>query len=104
MSPPRAPADASAIARFVATVDLPTPPFPLDTAMMRPSVGYDTGVGADERAAAGGAAFITGNVRGAPPGGGACVGAACDGGADASFTSTRTSVTPSTASIAWRTS
>src|SRR5688572_13136471 len=70
MSPTRAPVDASAMARFVATVDFPTPPFPLDTAMMRPRWGYDTGVGADGRGAAAGAAFMTGSVRAAGDGAG----------------------------------
>src|SRR5689334_7803072 len=70
MRPTRAPDAASATARFVATVDFPTPPFPLDTAMTRPSSGYETGVGADGLGAAAGAAFMTGSVR-ATPGGGA---------------------------------
>ena len=39
MSPTRAPEAARAMARFVATVDLPTPPLPLETAMMRPRCG-----------------------------------------------------------------
>src|SRR5256712_13269908 len=45
ISPTRCPAWASAAATFAATVDLPTPPLPLDTAMARPRCGIATGVG-----------------------------------------------------------
>jgi hypothetical protein len=40
---------------LVVTVDFPTPPLPLETAMIRPRFGYDTGVGADGRGAGRGA-------------------------------------------------
>src|SRR5665213_2863482 len=53
MRPTRAPDRASDTARFTATVDLPTPPLPLDTAMTRPRFGRYTGVGAGGRDAAG---------------------------------------------------
>ena len=39
MIPTRAPVLASASAMFTATVDFPTPPFPLETAMIAPSSG-----------------------------------------------------------------
>ena len=42
MRPTRAPDRASATARLTATVDLPTPPLPLDTAITWPRCGYDT--------------------------------------------------------------
>src|SRR5215213_6663598 len=45
--PTRDPRAAIATARLVVTVDLPTPPLPLDTARMRPRCGYAIGVGAD---------------------------------------------------------
>src|SRR5687767_5380935 len=100
MIPTRAPVAASAMARFVATVDLPTPPFPLETAMMRPRFGYGMGVGADGRGAAAGAAFITGSVRAAGGGGGGALLLARDSNSAGSRTSTRASVTPSTDSTA----
>ena len=46
MRPTFLPIFASATARFTVTVDFPTPPFPDETAMIRPRFGYDTGVGA----------------------------------------------------------
>ena len=42
---------ASATARFTATVDLPTPPLPLDTAITRPRFGYGTRASAPAAAA-----------------------------------------------------
>jgi len=39
MSPTRAPSLANDTAKLVATVDFPTPPFPLDTAMIFPRFG-----------------------------------------------------------------
>ena len=101
--PTRAPSFASATARLAATVDFPTPPFPLDTATMWPRWGYATGVGAGTAARCDcGSCPITGSARdtglaaaeGSAP-------AACEVARDvarlaceASFTSTRTSVTP----------
>src|SRR5712692_10547088 len=41
--PTRAPDFARATARFVASVDFPTPPLPLEIAMTCPSSGYATG-------------------------------------------------------------
>ncbi len=43
MMPTRAPCCASETARFTATVDFPTPPLPLETAMTWPRSGYRTG-------------------------------------------------------------
>src|SRR3954470_9960528 len=99
ISPTRAPCCASATARFVATVVFPTPPLPLETAMMVPRFGSGTGVGADGRGAAG-LVSMTGSAR-FDDAAGRCGVAP---GASASRTSTRTSVTPSTRSSAWRTS
>src|SRR5665213_1369158 len=101
MRPTRRPRFASATARFTDTVDFPTPPLPLEIAMMRPRCGYATGVGAGGTALALGSWPITGSARlfgGAGGGGGGVVD--CEG----SFTSTRTSCTPSTRSAACRTS
>src|SRR5580693_52881 len=84
----------SATARFTATVDLPTPPLPIDTAMIRPRFGYAFGVVAAGRAGAFGAASKTGSMR-REVGGGVV---------EASFGSTRTSVMPSTAATAAYTS
>jgi hypothetical protein len=53
--PTRTPVAAIATARFVVTVDFPTPPFPLETAMILPRCGYETGVGAEGLGAAFGA-------------------------------------------------
>ena len=74
---------------------LPTPPFPLETAMIMPRFGYATGVGADGRGAAC-RVSITGSARLDDAVGRAGVVT----GAVASRTSTRTSVTPSTRSSA----
>src|SRR5688500_1021055 len=99
MIPTRAPVAASAMARFVATVDLPTPPFPLDTAMTRPRFGYATGVGADGRGCAAGAVFITGRARAGAGVGGTLL-RERDSSSAGSRTSTRASLTPSTDSTA----
>src|SRR5690348_3470019 len=66
INPTRAPLFASATARFVETVDLPTPPFPLETAITLPSSGYVTGCCGGGTGRRAGASFITGNAR--PPG------------------------------------
>src|SRR6476469_4802916 len=73
MSPTRRPCLASATASFTDTVDLPTPPFPLEIAMMRPRFGYATGVGAGGTALAFGSCPMTGSERprGGADGGGA---------------------------------
>jgi hypothetical protein len=55
------------MARFVVTVDLPTPPFPEETAMIRPRPGYVTGVGGVGGFGAPAGSPITGSVR--PPAG-----------------------------------
>ena len=92
-------------AMFTDTVDFPTPPLPLDIARMRPSFGYATGVGAGTAAFRDcGSCPITGRERPAWGAGGFGVAAAADFCSDGSFTSTRTSVTPSTLSTAWRAS
>src|SRR3954470_13730040 len=62
INPTRFPDCASVTARFTATVDLPTPPLPDETAMMRPSSGNGTGVGALGRGWAGG--VMTGSGAG----------------------------------------
>src|ERR687886_431553 len=59
--PTRRPACASATARLAATVDLPTPPFPEETATIFPRLGWSTACGA------------VGNGPAAPPPGGAWV-------------------------------
>src|SRR5437870_2084308 len=84
--PTRCPAWASAAATFAATVDLPTPPLPLDTAMARPRCGIATGVGGGGTAP--GAGRDVAAAR-APPG---------------STTLMRTAVTPTTAWAALRAS
>src|SRR6266550_8760928 len=100
MRPTRAPCCASAIARLDATVDFPTPPLPLEIAMMLPKWGYATGVGARTPARFDvGSCPITGSAReGALLAAGGDDGGRVEGEFDceASFTSTRTSVTPST--------
>src|SRR3569623_720233 len=114
MSPTRSPCFARATARFTDTVDLPTPPLPLEIAMMRPRFGYATGVGAGGTAWALGSCPMTGSARprgGADAGGGGAGAPRDTGGTDefeddceGSRTSTRTSCTPLTRSTAWRTS
>src|ERR1700731_1542982 len=98
MRPTRFPDFASETAMLTATVDLPTPPLPLETAMIFPSPGRATGVGADGRAPAGG--VITG--RGARPDVCGDCGDCGDGADFASMTLTVASVTPSTPSSARR--
>src|SRR2546423_9137136 len=67
INPTRAPWLASAMARLDATVDFPTPPLPLDTAMMLPRCGYATGVGAGTAARCDwGSCPITGSARDGP--------------------------------------
>jgi hypothetical protein len=63
MSPTRAPDAASATAKLTATVDFPTPPLPLETAITCPKFGYATGVGADGRGGAAGFWSMTGKGR-----------------------------------------
>src|SRR3954462_7504066 len=99
ISPTRAPCFASATARLTATVDLPTPPLPLETAMMFPRFGYATGVGAGTAARLDcGSWPITGSARPFDAAaGGADAAPGCDDGrfdCDESLTSTLTSVTP----------
>src|SRR5579864_368119 len=63
MRPTRAPLRAKATARLTETVDFPTPPLPLETAMTCPRLGYATGVGADGRGRAAGFCSKTGSGR-----------------------------------------
>src|SRR5438309_11281983 len=84
--PTRCPAWASAAATFAATVDLPTPPLPLDTASARPRCGISTGVGGGGTEPGAGRAVAAAR---APPG---------------STTLMRTAVTPATAWTALRAS
>src|SRR6266496_3384995 len=86
ISPTRFPACASAAATFAATVDFPTPPLPLDTAMVRPRCGISTGVGGGGTLPGAGRAVLAAL---APPG---------------STTLMRTALTPSTAWAALRAS
>src|SRR5882762_5452772 len=62
MSPTRWPSRASAAARFADTVDLPTPPLPLEIASTLPSIGISSGVGG-----AGTAGACAGRARAAGP-------------------------------------
>src|SRR6266550_9079843 len=84
--PTRCPAWASAAATFAATVDLPTPPLPLDTASARPRCGISTGVGGGGTAPGAGRAVAAARP---PPG---------------STTLMRTALTPATAWAALRAS
>src|SRR5512134_105174 len=92
--PTRCPASASATARFTATVDFPTPPFPDETAMIRPRCGSSIPAGAAPAVVA----------APAPAPGGPCVAVAGPAG---SVTWIRaggsTPGTPSTAFRTWRT-
>src|SRR5258708_19139717 len=82
--PTRWPARASATARLAETVDLPTPPFPDDTASALPRCGMATGVGG-------------GGTEGPGPPGAAAPCAGARATALGSVTLTRTPLTPATA-------
>ena len=92
MMPTRLPSFASITARFTATVDLPTPPFPDEIAMTRPRLGYSAGLGGWGMPV---------DCGMAPPDGGPWVGAAEPAG---STTAIFTSVTPGIALRAARVS